>query len=116
MTIYYQRDKNNEKNKKRSTTFVRDGLLFIFFFLFTLPVVYDRHTVVCAIIQLYILSVAGNMKMAKRHSKMTKFFFPEKKKNAERENAEQLVAAAGHGHDWRSPKKGISGENNNNRE
>ncbi len=33
------------------------------------------------------------MKMAKRHSKRTKFFFPEKKKkNAERENAEQLVA------------------------
>jgi hypothetical protein len=30
------------------------------------------------------------MKMAKRHSKRTKFFFPEKK--AERENAEQLVA------------------------
>jgi hypothetical protein len=32
------------------------------------------------------------MKMAKRHSKRTKFFFPEKKTNAERENAEQLVA------------------------
>jgi hypothetical protein len=31
------------------------------------------------------------MKMAKRHSKREKFFFPEKK-NAERENAEQLVA------------------------